>query len=148
MKRFFAYRHIAATLILLASIAAVAFGAGLPIDTTDGQHLGFLALGIPAIGERTTCVLCKLAREQTSDYAPVEHFMGGPKRIILMRHADKNDGDTEDQDLSDAGMAREATSRPTSRRRSASPTTSSRRRIRSIRTARGRPWSRSPTRSE
>ena len=106
MKRFFAYRHIAATLVLLASIAAVTFGVDLPTDTTGGQRLGFLALGIPSIGERTTCVVCKLAREQASDYAPVQHFMGGPKRIILMRHADKNDGDTEDQDLSDAGMVR------------------------------------------
>jgi phosphohistidine phosphatase SixA len=31
--------------------------------------------------------------------------MGGPKRIILMRHGDKTD-DSEDEDLSDAGMDR------------------------------------------
>ena len=46
-----------------------------------------------------------LAREQASDYAPIEHFMGGPKRIILMRHADKTD-DPDDEDLSDVGHAR------------------------------------------
>ena len=45
------------------------------------------------------------AREQASDYAPIQHFMGGPKRIILMRHADKTD-DPEDEDLSDTGHAR------------------------------------------
>jgi phosphohistidine phosphatase SixA len=79
MKRLFAYRHVAITLALFAGIAAMAFGIGV---TTDAR-----------------------AREQASDYAPVQHFMGGPKRIILMRHADKTD-DPEDEDLSDAGMAR------------------------------------------
>jgi phosphohistidine phosphatase SixA len=64
-----------------------------------------IALGIPDVGKSQACALCIRTREQASDYAPVEHFMGGPKRIILMRHADKTD-DTEDEDLSDAGMAR------------------------------------------
>lgn len=105
MKRFFAYRHIAATVVLLAGIAAATVSIPSSIEATDGVHVGLLALGIPKLGEPKACALCTLARKPASDYAPVEHFLGGPKRIILMRHADKTE-DPSDEDLSDAGWAR------------------------------------------
>jgi phosphohistidine phosphatase SixA len=106
MKRFFIYwRAVVATFLLLGT-AGGAFGAGAAkVTINDGFHLGLLALDLPQAGQSQICALCIRTREQASDYSPVEHFMGGPKRIILMRHADKTD-DTEDEDLSDAGMAR------------------------------------------
>jgi phosphohistidine phosphatase SixA len=105
MKRVLDIRRTVATLVLLAGLMAAAFGIGLGTDVADGLHVGLLALSLPRIGTSETCELCTRVREPATDYAPVEHVMGGPKRIILMRHADKTD-DSEDEDLSDAGEAR------------------------------------------
>ena len=77
------YRRCAAAALLVAGMASVTV-----LLQTDGEWASTAS-----------------AREQASDYAPIEHFMGGPKRIILMRHADKTD-DPEDEDLSEAGHTR------------------------------------------
>lgn len=106
MKRFFAYRFAVATIVVLAAMTAAAFSAGLGSDAINGAQVGLLAIGLPHFAKAEACSVCIRTREQTSDYAPVEHFMGGPKRIILMRHGDKDDDDSENQDLSAAGMAR------------------------------------------
>jgi len=66
---------------------------------------GLLALGIPKAIDRRGCSSCWLTRESGADFAPLRHDNGGPSRIILMRHADKPD-DPDDEDLSDAGVAR------------------------------------------
>ncbi|MFT3730087.1 MAG: histidine phosphatase family protein [Hyphomicrobium sp.] len=105
MKTLRAYRHSLIKICLLAGFAAVAFGLGAGTEAADGINIGLLALSLPRIETVQTCAICIRTREAASDYAPVEHFMGGPKRIILMRHADKTD-DSEDEDLSDAGEAR------------------------------------------
>jgi phosphohistidine phosphatase SixA len=84
MKCFSAlYRRFAAAALLMTAIASTTV-----LMRTNGEWIGTAS-----------------AREQASDYAPIEHFMGGPKRIILMRHADKTD-DPDDEDLSEAGHAR------------------------------------------
>lgn len=77
------YRHLATAAALLASIASITVLLHTNVEWTGAAQ----------------------AREHASDYAPLEHFMGGPKRIILLRHADKTD-DAEDEDLSEAGQAR------------------------------------------
>jgi len=106
MKPIFAYTRAAATLILFSSIImATAVDLPAAAETIDGGHVGLLALGIPRIVHTLPCELCTLARERASDYAPADHYLGGPKRIILMRHADKTD-DPNDEDLSDAGWER------------------------------------------
>jgi phosphohistidine phosphatase SixA len=56
-------------------------------------------------GLSSVCSICQPVRESGADFTAVAHDNGGPSRIILMRHADKPD-DPEDEDLSDAGMAR------------------------------------------
>lgn len=104
MKRGLWLRHAFLTIVPVAGLAAAAFGIGLNTDIVDGAHVGLLALGFPK-AENQICELCAKAREPGTDFAPVDHVMGGPKRIILMRHADKTD-DSEDEDLSDAGMDR------------------------------------------
>ncbi len=106
MKRFFAFRHAVATAVLFGAMAAAALGLSSWAGAVDGAHVGLLAIGFPTMNNSQVCALCRQTREQASDYAPVEHFMGGPKRIILMRHGDKDDDDSENQDLSAAGMAR------------------------------------------
>jgi phosphohistidine phosphatase SixA len=80
---------------------------GVPITPITDHHsgTGLLALGIPSLGDRIGCVLCRLSRESGADYTAVEHPSGGPSRIILMRHADKPN-DPDDEDLSQAGFAR------------------------------------------
>ncbi len=105
MKRFFTYRHLAATVVLVAGVAAATVNLPSGIEATDGVQVGLLALGIPNIRERKACALCVLTRKPASAYAPIQHFLGGPKRIILMRHADKTE-DPNDEDLSDAGWDR------------------------------------------
>lgn len=66
---------------------------------------GFLTLGVPPLANRFGCEFCRLSRESGADFTAIDHPSGGPSRIILMRHADKPD-DPEDEDLSEAGMAR------------------------------------------
>ncbi|MFA5955704.1 histidine phosphatase family protein [Hyphomicrobium sp.] len=102
MKRFLTYRHVVAIVFL---IAATAFGANIGTEAIGGSYLGLLAVGFPQLGKSEVCGLCTPTREQASDYAPVDHVMGGPKRIILLRHADKTD-DPSNEDLSDAGVER------------------------------------------
>jgi phosphohistidine phosphatase SixA len=104
MKRAFAYPSAVAMGLLIASLIAV-FAANFGSDAIEGIHVGLLALGVPKIDKGKTCDLCIPTRDHASDYAPIEHFMGGPKRIILMRHADKTD-DRDDEDLSGAGVER------------------------------------------
>ncbi|WP_052699509.1 histidine phosphatase family protein [Hyphomicrobium sp. 99] len=106
------FRHCATAALLLAGIASATFlldmhgrTASAASSRGDGAHIGFLAVGSPNLEKRSACLLCTRVREQASDYAPVQHFLGGPKRIILLRHADKTD-DSDDPDLSDAGRAR------------------------------------------
>jgi len=105
MERVLRLKHVIATIALFAGFAAAALGIGFGADVSDGVHVGLLALGVPKIAKSEFCQLCLRAREPATNYAPVDHAMGGPKRIILMRHADKTD-DSEDEDLSDAGEAR------------------------------------------
>jgi phosphohistidine phosphatase SixA len=101
MKRVLTVRHAVAMAVLLTGLVAASFGA----EAIDDVHVGVLALGFPTIGKNQSCELCIRTREKASDYAPADHFMGGPKRILLMRHADKTD-DPDNEDLSDAGVER------------------------------------------
>lgn len=103
MKSIFSFGRAVATVILLAGVAVA--GGLDPSQARDSIEIGLLALGLPKIGDVKPCTFCALARERASDFAPAEHFMGGPRRIILMRHADKTD-DPNDEDLSDAGWER------------------------------------------
>lgn len=105
MHRVFAHRHLLTAVVLVAGLAAAVLGAGVDTDAIEGIQIGLLAVGFPKVGPQRTCNLCTWTRQQTSDYAPVPHYMGGPKRIILMRHADKTD-DPSNEDLSDAGVER------------------------------------------
>lgn len=105
MKQIFAFRHIAATAMLLAGIGAALVGAEFSGGSADTLHVGLLALGFPKLANSYCSGLCSPARKKVSEYLPVPHFLGGPKRIILMRHADKSI-DSEDEDLSEAGWAR------------------------------------------
>lgn len=105
MKHVFTSRHLAAAVVLLVGIAAAIVGLSTGTEAMDGVQVGLLALGVPKFVEGKPCTLCLLTRERASDYAPVEHYLGGPKRIILMRHADKTD-DPNDEDLSEAGWER------------------------------------------
>jgi phosphohistidine phosphatase SixA len=106
------YRRLATTAIVLASITSITLVMQARGDLSEtnsshaeGSQLGFLTLGLPHMEKRPACTICTRTREQASDYAPVPHFLGGPKRILLMRHADKTD-DAQDEDLSEAGQAR------------------------------------------
>jgi len=112
---------------LLASIASFIFwpAAGgapaLPLDVRANHpqaqaafattithpylRTGLLTLGVPPLAERFGCEFCRLSRESGADFTAIDHPNGGPSRIILMRHADKPE-DPEDEDLSEAGMAR------------------------------------------
>jgi phosphohistidine phosphatase SixA len=104
MKRMAASRQLLLVFLLAAFgtvITASAQARGL-----DTPRPSVLALSAPAV-DRHPYALCTQVREQASDYAPVQHAMGGPKRIILMRHADKSD-DPENEDLSAAGQDRAA----------------------------------------
>lgn len=104
MRHGLAYRHVLPAAVLMAALATAAFGTDFA-DIADGLHVGLLALGFPKIAAARVCSVCTPAREKASDLAPIDHFMGGPKRIILMRHADKTD-DPDNEDLSDAGVER------------------------------------------
>jgi phosphohistidine phosphatase SixA len=106
---------------VLASVASIALsGSCAPILPLDASYLearpasstaltnsttGLLALGLPSLGDRVGCTLCRLSRESGANFTAVEHPTGGPSRIILMRHADKPDN-PDDEDLSQAGFAR------------------------------------------
>jgi phosphohistidine phosphatase SixA len=113
---------------LLVCIAVIAFilwpvageAPALPIDVrtndrlaetalaTTGRHQYLrtdLTLGGPAFANKFGCIFCRLSRESGADVRAIDHPSGGPSRVILMRHADKPD-DPEDEDLSEAGMAR------------------------------------------
>ena len=107
---------------LLASIAsfilwpAAGEAFALPLDpraqttfaaivTHPYLRTGLLTLGVPSLADRFGCEFCRLSRESGADFTAVGHPNGGPGRIILMRHADKPE-DPEDEDLSEAGMAR------------------------------------------
>jgi phosphohistidine phosphatase SixA len=107
MTKIFAFRRIAAAAILLTGIGVALFGADLADTTADTLHIGLLALGFPKLATGNHCDgLCSPARKKkTTDYPAVTHFLGGPKRIILMRHADKTE-DSADEDLSESGWAR------------------------------------------
>lgn len=105
MKRLASYRHLLAAIVAAIGISAITMGIGVDAEASGGLQLALLALGVPNVADNLRCAVCVPARERAADYAPVEHFMGGPKRIILMRHADKND-DPSDEDLSEAGMLR------------------------------------------
>lgn len=102
MKRGLACLHVLSAAVFIAATAM--FGVGMT-DLADGLHVGLLALGFPKIAPTHVCSVCTPARDKASDLAPIDHFMGGPKRIILMRHADKTD-DPDDRDLSDTGVER------------------------------------------
>ncbi|HML30479.1 MAG TPA: histidine phosphatase family protein [Hyphomicrobium sp.] len=106
MKRVFARRHLLTTIVMVAGFAA-ALGLSIDTDAVEGIQVGLLAVGFPKIkiGPERTCDLCTRTRQQANKYTPVPHYMGGPKRIILMRHADKTD-DQSNEDLSDAGVER------------------------------------------
>lgn len=113
MKRVSAlFRRSATAALFLAVVASIAFlldlhgaPARAASSSGNGAYIGLLAAGFPKLEKRPPCTLCTEVREKAGDYAPVEHFLGGPKRIILMRHADKT-GDDGDEDLSEAGRAR------------------------------------------
>lgn len=102
MKRGLTCRHVLSVAVLIVATATLSAGI---TDLADGLHVGFLALGFPKIAATRACNVCTPARDKASDLAPIDHFMGGPKRIILMRHADKTD-DPDNRDLSDAGVER------------------------------------------
>lgn len=88
---------------VLASVASIALsGSCAPILPLDASYLearpasstaltnsttGLLALGLPSLGDRVGCTLCRLSRESGANFTAVEHPTGGPSRIILMRHA-------------------------------------------------------------
>jgi phosphohistidine phosphatase SixA len=82
--------------------ALTAFAA---IVTHPYLRTGLLTPGMPLVVEKNRCVYCTLSRESGADFTAVDHPNGGPSRVILMRHADKPE-DPEDEDLSEAGMAR------------------------------------------
>ncbi|MBS0270227.1 MAG: histidine phosphatase family protein, partial [Proteobacteria bacterium] len=113
MKRVSAlFRRSATAALFLAGVASIAFlldRHGEPANSASSRgganYIGLLAAGLPKLEKRPLCTLCTEVREKAADYAPVEHFLGGPKRIILMRHADKT-GDDGDEDLSEAGRTR------------------------------------------
>ena len=79
--------------------------AAAAVATRHGPKTGLLALGMPRLIDGTRCVFCRLSRESGADFTAVDHPLGGPERIILMRHADKPD-DPYNEDLSDAGAVR------------------------------------------
>lgn len=106
MLHVFAYRNVVAALLVLAGFAAPLFAADLSSDATDALHIGLLALGFPNFARHESCTSpCTPARAKAREYTAVPHYLGGPKRIILMRHADKS-VDSDDDDLSEAGWAR------------------------------------------
>ncbi len=101
MKRLSACR-LAAIMVLLLAAAGWLQTLG---PSKQGSHLGLLTLGITPLRQTRACALCTPVRKKTPIYAPVPHYLGGPKRIILMRHADKTE-DRNDDDLSEAGWDR------------------------------------------
>jgi len=82
--------------------AQTAFAA---IVTRPYLKTGLLTLGMPPPADSFGCEFCRLSRESGADFTAIDHPNGGPSRIILMRHADKPE-DPENEDLSEAGMAR------------------------------------------
>ncbi len=80
-------------LVILVLIGGLLLGAANPIGSFTSVH-------------SIECELRQLVRSTPgSDFKPISHPNGGPRRIILMRHADKPD-DPDDPDLSAAGAAR------------------------------------------
>ncbi len=80
-------------LVILVLIGGLLLGAANPIGSFTSVH-------------SIECELRQLVRSTPgSDFKPISHPNGGPRRIILMRHADKPD-DPDDPYLSAAGAAR------------------------------------------
>jgi phosphohistidine phosphatase SixA len=82
----------AITLAVVLASPATAFGTPM-------------AMTAPPAAQTRNCDVCVKVRDKAFEIAPIAHDHGGPKRIVLMRHADKTD-DRDDEDLSEAGTQR------------------------------------------